>query len=129
MRDAFRQWARDYTKIGSYTKRALVLYLLVQHPPESNGYLMRVLCNDLKGAVQTADDDNLVAIPALINWLHNYASPASYGSLEKVQAWLNRDGPIPICAETPEGIEKLGEIGEFNPGEIKTALEHVGIRA
>ncbi|KKN40139.1 hypothetical protein LCGC14_0736370 [marine sediment metagenome] len=100
----------DYAKIGPYTKRALVGYVLERDRPEPGGFLHHVLCNDLKGTIRSADDTNIHAIPAIMAWLYNYAAPSSYGSPERYLNWLRADTPAPTTCDVFEGIKLLGEI-------------------
>ena len=52
-------------------------------------FLTAVLCNDLKGAVGSADSTNINLIPEYVSFLYNNAPSTCWGSVEKVQNWLN----------------------------------------
>jgi hypothetical protein len=77
----------DYSAIPPLVAAALQRYLDHGFPPGS--YLAAVLQNDLKAAVRNADDDSLQGLPALVCWLHNYAPPPCYGSVENYRAWAD----------------------------------------
>lgn len=53
-------------------------------------FLYAVLCNNLKQAILQADKDSFIALPDLVKWLHWEAPSESYGSEEKVHAWILR---------------------------------------
>jgi hypothetical protein len=110
-----------YHKIGSYTKRALLFYLLERERPDPGDFLEAVLCNNLKEAVGRADDTNLPALPSLVGWLYNFAPSSAWGSPEKVTSWLRgTTTPPPPMAED---IQKLGQIAEFTKGELDTLFK------
>lgn len=52
------------------------------------GFLEAVICNNLREAVASADDDNIRNIPAFVNWLYNEAPGGSWGSKEAYENWL-----------------------------------------
>ena len=51
------------------------------------GFLTAVLKNDLKGAVDRADDISKKHIVDIVIYLYNYVPSACWGSKEKVEAW------------------------------------------
>lgn len=53
-------------------------------------FLYAVLCNNLKQSILRADKDSFIALPDLVKWLHWEAPSESYGSEEKVHAWIGR---------------------------------------
>lgn len=61
-----------------------------------------VLRNDLRDACGRADDFNLRNLPAFVSYLYNVAPGNSWGSPEKVEAWVARF--------QPKG-DKAGEVG------------------
>lgn len=52
-------------------------------------FLHAVLCNDLLEAIRNADHWNMANLPAIVNFLYNYAPRKCFGSPEKVEKWLN----------------------------------------
>jgi hypothetical protein len=59
----------------------------IDHGIEPGGFLMAVLCNNLKEAVCQADDTNINLLPAYISFFYNDAPSQCWGSPEKVLAW------------------------------------------
>lgn len=57
---------------------------------EPGSFLMSVFSNDFMGAVSHADDINQARLADYAIWLYNSAPPASYGSREKVRAWMSK---------------------------------------
>lgn len=51
-------------------------------------FLRAVLENDLFNAMGRADEFNRLALPNYVRFIYNYAPGNSYGSPEKVSAWL-----------------------------------------
>lgn len=51
-------------------------------------FLMAVLRNDLKSALQRADDENGPRIASIVSYLYNCCPEACWGSPEKVKEWL-----------------------------------------
>jgi hypothetical protein len=64
---------------------------------QPGGFLTAVLSNDLLGACERADDDNLRILPAYMGYLYNEAPGGCWGSPDTVKEWLA--GP----EETAEG--------------------------
>lgn len=60
----------------------------IQDRTPVGSFLTAVLCNDLRGAVFLADEDNQPTIPNIVRWLHWEAPGRCWGSLEKVAAWI-----------------------------------------
>ena len=56
------------------------------HP---GSFLKAVLYNDLREACAHADEDNAVALWAIVGWLYNEAPGMCWGSAAKMEAWLN----------------------------------------
>lgn len=53
------------------------------------GFLAALLSNDLRRAVQIADNANILALPAYVRWLWEYAPGSCWGSREAVRAWID----------------------------------------
>ncbi len=58
-------------------------------------FLHAVLTNDLTEAVGRADDECILALPAIVKWLYNEAPGTCWGSPEKVKQWLATPPRIP----------------------------------
>ena len=67
---------------------------------EPGGFLYALLANDFMEACARADEKNLAALPVWAVLLYNEAPIGSYGSPEKVKAWLALRPVAP-----PEGLE------------------------
>jgi len=64
-------------------------YIVHKIPP--GHFLTAIIQNDLKSAVERADDENLRNIPAYVAYFYNLAPHACWGSPEKMKLWLKRD--------------------------------------
>ena len=73
-------------QIPEYMRSGLEDYIDNKTPGGS--FLSAVISNDLCGAVACADENNMRNLPAYANFLHNYAPYDCWGSLEKMNAWL-----------------------------------------
>jgi hypothetical protein len=74
--------------IQAHLVEALELYVSDGAVPGS--FLEAVLCNDLAQACARADHINIRNIPAFAAWLYNEAPIPSWGSPERVAAWVDR---------------------------------------
>jgi hypothetical protein len=50
-------------------------------------FLQAVICNDLRGAIDRADEENLANLPAFVGYFYNEAPSGCWGSKEKMKAW------------------------------------------
>jgi len=80
------QEALAKSSIPDYMHGGLIRYIENRIRPGS--FLTAVLTNDLQGAVAAADETNRDLIPHYIVFLFNWAPHESWGSPEKVKAWL-----------------------------------------
>lgn len=64
-----------------------VFYYLIHHL-QPGRFLMNILSNDLRGAVQEADDFNGMRLKEWVQFMYNYFPSESWGSEKKVQEWL-----------------------------------------
>ncbi len=79
--------------IPAHTKAALDRY--VNHKILPGGFLMKVLSNDLFGAVGQADSENAAALPEIVKYIYNQLPANAWGSQELVykfveEAFYNR---------------------------------------
>lgn len=51
-------------------------------------FLEAVICNDLRSAVASADEENMRNLPAFVSWLYNEAPGGSWGSEANMEAWM-----------------------------------------
>jgi hypothetical protein len=71
--------------IPQKTMESLRRYISHGLPP--GHFVTAVLCNDLRGAVTRADDDNAHALIDIVQWVHSHAPIACWGSPQAVQRW------------------------------------------
>lgn len=64
------------------------LKMYFEHRIGPGSFMTAVLSNDLGGACGRADDNNRRVIYEIVAWLYNEAPSSSWGSPEKVAAWL-----------------------------------------
>lgn len=55
-------------------------------------FLTAIICNDLKGSVIRADDENMANLPAVVAWFYNEAPNLAWGSEEKMMSWMSHNG-------------------------------------
>lgn len=77
--------------IPHYMIDGLVNYIV--HKIPVGEFLTAVFSNDLKGAMDRADDTNIMLLPIYMYVLYNYAPTNCCGSPEKVKAWLDSGEP------------------------------------
>lgn len=62
----------------------------VLHGLEPGGFVTAVLCNDLAGAVGTADRENLAALPDIVKYVYNECPSDCWGNQNKVNAYFKK---------------------------------------
>lgn len=88
-RDSFRYRARGLPFELGELEAMLERYVVDRtHPGD---FLMAVLCNDLREAFGRADTRNIDRMFNIVQFCYNVLPAGSWGSPEKVQAWLNRE--------------------------------------
>ena len=75
-----------YERLPPGLRGGMQRYIKQGIPP--GHFLTAVLTNDLRGACERADDVTRHLLWEIVNWLYNYAPAPSWGSPEKVSAWL-----------------------------------------
>ncbi len=83
--DEQRKWEQQ--PIKRQTIESLERYRLNRIP--TGDFLYAVLTNDLKGACSQADFENGKRIWQIVAWCYNNLPAESWGSPEKVEAWLS----------------------------------------
>ena len=63
-------------------------------------FLEAVLSNNLREACAHANEDNAVALWAIVGWLYNEAPGLCWGSAERVEAWLNESDASALSTAT-----------------------------
>jgi hypothetical protein len=85
----FDEW-RGYEGVPEHTRGALSRYRDKGYEPGS--FLYSVLNNDLFGAVGRADAENSRAIKDICGWVYNRMPSTSWGSIDKIEAWIKQGG-------------------------------------
>ena len=62
----------------------------IDHGIKPGSFMLAVLTNDLRGAIERADDENLANLPAYLGYLYNEAPGGCWGSVEKVADWAKK---------------------------------------
>lgn len=57
---------------------------------EPISFLRAIICNDLRRAVETADDINMHLIPVYVSYFYNETPASCWGSKEVMDAWLSQ---------------------------------------
>lgn len=87
----------DQNKIPDYTRTEIDAWI---HRAQLPGrFVCSVLENKLKQTYQSADENNLFAIPAIVNYLYNNAPGGCWGSVENVSAWRKQGGMQRLTTE------------------------------
>ena len=88
MPTAARYQDHTFQQLPLATQEGLQNY--VEHHYPVGHFLTAVLSNDLREAVNRADNDNLVALTEIVKWLFWNVPSVCWGSPENVRAWLAR---------------------------------------
>jgi len=75
------------TRIPQETKDSINLYVTKRIHP--GNFLMAVFENNLISAVARGDNENLLALPAIVIYLTCHVPVMCYGNKNKVESWLN----------------------------------------
>lgn len=79
---------RNLHRIPEHCRDGLYLYLTEGRPV--GGFLTALLKNDLRDAVNRADEKNVHALGAYVVLLTSYAPASAWGSPAAVDAWLTK---------------------------------------
>ena len=80
----------DYVAIPQLTIDALIRY--AQKGIPTGSFLMGVLTNNFSEAVGRADEHNRLALYPIHVFIYNEMPADCWGSVEKVQKWIEHDG-------------------------------------
>jgi AcrR family transcriptional regulator len=84
----------DAREVPHHLWDGLLAYVTERRQPGQ--FLVAVLSNDLREAVNRADAESLVGLRAIVQWLCNHVTAHCFGSPEAVAAWLADPEP-PLC--------------------------------
>jgi len=72
--------------IPDYMHDVIIRYYERGIPP--GHFLTAVIDNDLRGAIERADDTNVMALKAYVMWFYNQAPSGSWGKAGSVARWV-----------------------------------------
>jgi hypothetical protein len=62
---------------------------------QPGNFLAAVIQNDLREAVDRADDENVRLLKEYVMWFYNWAPSGSWGSVDNYRRWLGQDFGVP----------------------------------
>jgi hypothetical protein len=77
----------DYIHIPGHTLKILQRWIATGRLDGDNGFCAGIITNDLEMAIARAGDDNLTALPQILDWLQHHAPRGSYGSPATIGSW------------------------------------------
>lgn len=80
----------NWSLIPEHCREGLERY--IREGVETGSFLMAVLENDLRRAVECADFVNRQTLPGYVMFLNNYAPSGCWGSPQKVGRWVSQGG-------------------------------------
>lgn len=86
-------WEREGYQTGRFSILPQTMSTIrdyIEHGYQPGSFLTAVICNDLKGTVNQADDNNIRNIPAFVIFLCNNAPAGCWGSAEKMKVWIQK---------------------------------------
>lgn len=75
----------DYSELPEGLQGGMQRY--IEQGIQAGHFLTAVLSNDLFGAVNRADGNNLPRLQEIVHWIYNEAPNGCWGSSEKVAKW------------------------------------------
>ena len=76
----------EYSVIPDRMREALTRYVIDKIQPGS--FLTAVICNDLRDAVNHADEENLGLLKLYLRWFYNVAPAGCSGGYTAMKNWL-----------------------------------------
>jgi len=73
-------------------------YNYLHYGVKPGSFLSAVICNDLRGAVENADDNNGRCLVNWVKFFYNHCPAGSWGSLETMKKW--QEERRTICEST-----------------------------
>lgn len=80
----------DYSGLPDALRYGAQQYIEAHHPP--GDFLQAVICNNLTEALGRADDGNRARLFEIVQWWHNEAPAACWGSPERMRDWVAASG-------------------------------------
>ena len=60
----------------------------IEHRVKPGDFLTAIICNNLKMAVMTADEENIANLPAYMDYFYNHVPSNCWGSEAVLKDWL-----------------------------------------
>ena len=76
----------QYDAIPAHMMSGIQRY--VSHGAPPGDFLTAIICNDLKKAVEHADDTNMTLIHLYVKYFYNRTPAPCWGSRDKMDAWV-----------------------------------------
>lgn len=80
----------DWSLVPEHTAESLRLF--IEEGAHPGGFLEAVLSNDLAKSVRLAVDENRPKLADIVTFLLRHVPSEAWGSPDKFQAWIDRDG-------------------------------------
>lgn len=80
----------DYTQLPSHLLRSISDYVEFGQP--QGHFIQALLCNDLKGVAERADEYNAPLIHLWVKYLYNHIPMGAWGSKESYDNWVKMGG-------------------------------------
>ena len=71
----------------------------IMHGRPMGHFLTAIVENNLRGAVDRADEENSKAIVQLVRFMYNYAPAGCWGNPENVKTWRDHKGLVGLYAQ------------------------------
>ena len=91
-----------YAVIPSRTLDAINRYVTLRE--DTGDFVTAVLENNLSGAMNAADDENMAALEMIVRYCYNHIPAGCWGSPEKVAAWR---GQMCTSEQKPNGGDEM----------------------
>lgn len=89
--------AADWTLIPEHMREGVDNWIL-HGLPYCGDFLAAVVCNDLREAVERADDVNRGRLADYVRFFYNYAPSGCWGSKERFDRWVRHGGLLGLTS-------------------------------
>lgn len=84
----FRLFGARKHKIPPRMHPGIINYLVHHQLP--GDFLQAIIANNLRAAVERADDENIHLLPAYVSFFYNHAPLGSWGSAKAYKKWIEQ---------------------------------------
>jgi hypothetical protein len=88
----YPQWERGISQLPERFRGGVIRHVLFGI--EGGNFLNAVMESNLFSAIGRADLDSIDCLPAICRFMYNFAPSDSFGTKEKVEAWLSKGGAL-----------------------------------